>query len=178
MSTAADLLGITPSGALIKFPAPVCSSPAAAAAQSGDVAALRALPAESLGAVDETANTPLIWAANGSSSEAVEFLVQSGVDLNARGYLGATALARAARLGSVPVVQALLAAGADPNTPNDKLQYPLHFAAFKQHPEVVRVMLESGACDTTVTDRKGRTPAEDTKDESIRDMIVASRAAL
>jgi hypothetical protein len=29
----------------------------------------------------------------------------------------------------------------------------------------VRAILDSGMCDTTMTDLKGRTPAEDTKDE-------------
>jgi ankyrin repeat protein len=56
------------------------------------------------------------------------------------------------------------------------MQYPLHFAAFKKHPQVVRVMLESGKCSTTVVDRKGRTPAEDTSLEEIRQMILEYRS--
>ncbi len=60
------------------------------------------------------------------------------------------------------------------NVCNDKLQYPLHFAAFQRHRGCVKVMLDADA-DTTVKDRKGRTPAEDTKDVVIRDAILAAR---
>jgi len=60
------------------------------------------------------------------------------------------------------------------NVCNDKQQFPLHFAAFQRHRVCVKVMLDHGA-DTTVVDRKGRTPAEDTKDECIREAILAAR---
>ena len=96
--------------------------------------------------------------------------------VNARGYLGNTAIARAARGGYLDCVSALLKASQiNPNIANEKMQYALHFAAFKRHPNVVEIMLQSGKCDSMVTDRKGRTPAEDTKDEGIRDMILKSR---
>merc|ERR1712110_1304710 len=96
-----------------------------------------------------------------------------------RGYLGNTATARAARGGHLSCVKLLLGNerenGVDPNICNEKKQYPLHFAAFKNHPEVVRVLLDSGLCDTLVQDRKGRTPAEDTSVGAIRDMILEYR---
>lgn len=50
----------------------------------------------------------------------------------------------------------------------------LHACA-EGHAEVVRLLLEHGA-STTVTDRKGRTPAEDTKSAEIRETILAERA--
>lgn len=58
--------------------------------------------------------------------------------------------------------------------PNDKMQYPLHFAAFKKQANAVKVLLEFGA-NTMVLDRKGRTPAEDTSDEEIRNVILNAR---
>ena len=64
--------------------------------------------------------------------------------------------------------------GADPDLPNVKLQYPLHFAAFKHKPEAVRVLLQHGASPLSL-DRKGRTPAEDTSDGAIRDAIRAAQ---
>ena len=60
------------------------------------------------------------------------------------------------------------------NLANEKLQHPLHFAAFQRHRGCVKIMLDADA-DTTVKDRKGRTPAEDTKDMVIRDAILAAR---
>jgi ankyrin repeat protein len=124
-------------------------------------------------AVDEHGNTPLIWAANHGSASATEFLLASdSTNIDARGFLGATALARAARGGHKAVTELLLEAGANPNIPNEKQQYPLHFAAFKKHPEIVRLLLVSGRCDLTVTDRKGRTPDMDTSDEAIKNMIL------
>jgi ankyrin repeat protein len=100
------------------------------------------------------------------------------IDVNHQGYLGNTALSRAARHGHLEVVKVLLAAPTiNPDIANEKLQFPLHFAAFQRQTEVVQAMLASGKCDTTVTDRKGRTPAEDTKDEGIREMFLAARTA-
>ena len=75
-------------------------------------------------------------------------------------------------------LEALIAApGVDLDIPNDKMQHPLHFAAFKQHPAAVAALLAAGA-STMVLDRKGRTPAEDTADEGIRAAILEVRAAL
>ena len=67
-------------------------------------------------------------------------------------------------------------ANADPNICNEKMQYPLHFAAFKKHPEMVQLLLQSGKCDTMVKDRKGRTPAEDTSVDEIRNTILQYRS--
>ena len=74
-------------------------------------------------------------------------------------YTGATALCRAARAGHEDVVKCLLGAGANPNICNEKLQYPLHFAAFKKKENTVDVLLNFNA-NALVLDRKGRTPAE------------------
>ena len=63
----------------------------------------------------------------------------------------------------------------DPNICNEKLQFPLHFGAFKKHPDVVKTLLESGKCDTMVKDRKGRTPLEDTSVQEIKEMIMKYR---
>ncbi|KAH8056674.1 HAD-hyrolase-like protein [Aureococcus anophagefferens] len=73
-------------------------------------------------------------------------------------------------------LRALLDAGADPNLANDKLQSPLHFAAFKRNPACVAALLDAGA-STLILDRKGRTPDQDTKDAAIIATILAARAA-
>jgi len=99
-------------------------------------------------------------------------------DVNARGFLGNTALSRACCKGHTEIVQLLLE-NEDitcVNECNDKQQYPLHFAAFKKKRACVEAMLASEKVITTMLDRKGRTPAEDTSDAEIRDMILKRRA--
>jgi len=175
---------------LVRSPPPPATA-AARAAAAGDAAALaqalqgagsgaeEAAPAAAAAALedDQRQNPPLVWAAEVGSEECVRLLLAdapSSASLNARGFCGATAVCRAARRGHVGVLRMLLAAGADPDIPNVKRQYPLHFAAFKQQEEAVGVLLEGGA-STLVLDRKGRTPAEDTSSEAIRDAILAAR---
>lgn len=169
---------------LKKYEVPKPSEPVTIAAAAGDLEALLRYDRQDLEKPDATGNTPLIWAADAGRAQAVELLLlqlqktndgtnDGAFNVNARGYVGATAVCRAARRGHLDVLRLLVAAGADLDIPNDKLQYPLHFAAFKEHPEVVEFLLNSGA-NTRVLDRKGRVPAEDTKCEKIRDRILAA----
>lgn len=159
-----------------KRSAPVPVTAACVAAAAGDVTALRGqLRADLSAACPESGNTPLIFAADACHLEAVEALLAEKVPLDVRGFLGATAVSRAARRGHLPVLRALLLAGADADIPNDKLQYPMHFAAFKLNPGAVELLLEHGA-NAFVLDRKGRTPAEDTSDEAIRSTIIAGQS--
>ena len=157
-----------------KFPRPQPSSPLGIAAATGDVGRFADATADDLNRREEASrNTPLIWAADAGQAEVVQAIAsRPAVDLNARGYLGSTALSRACRRGHADIVRHLLSLdGLDPNIPNGKLQYPLHFAAFQGHAAVVAAMIESGKCDLAVKDRKGRTPAEDTKHQAIQAML-------
>lgn len=180
---------------LKKYPPPPPPKTAVArAAADGDVAALEtALRTASLedvvgkGGGDGDGggeNPPLVWAAEAGDEPCVRLLLSSphfvrggaakAAFVNARGYLGATAVSRAARRGHCGVLDALLEAGGDPDICNCKAQYPLHFAAFKLNAAAVDVLLARGA-STLVLDRKGRTPAQDTSSEQIRDAILAAR---
>ena len=170
-------IGSALAGPLRKYPTPAPQSAASRAAAAGDAAALAAMALDECDARDgDGGNTPLVWAADAGHARAVEALLGKGVAVNTRGYLGATACARACRAGHVDVLAALLGApGCDPNAANDKMQSPLHFAAFKRQPAAVELMLAAPACDPFVLDRKGRTPAEDTSDEAIRAAILAAQ---
>ena len=170
-------IGSALAGPLRKYPTPAPQSAASRAAAAGDAAALAAMALDECDARDgDGGNTPLVWAADAGHARAVEALLGKGVAVNTRGYLGATACARACRAGHVDVLAALLGApGCDPNVANDKMQSPLHFAAFKRQPAAVELMLAAPACDPFVLDRKGRTPAEDTSDEAIRAAILAAQ---
>ena len=148
------------------------------AAHSGAVTILKTLPPEELLAPEDDAsgNTPLIWAADQGKIEAVRYLLTiPNVDVNYRGYLGSTAMNRAARKGHAEIVRLLAKEGkADMEIPNHKMQYPLHFAAFKLKEDAVDALLECGA-STLVLFRKGRTPADDTSNARIREKILSAR---
>jgi ankyrin repeat protein len=95
------------SGKHAKVPAPPAPEAGAAkAAISGDLFILGALSLPELDSADASGNTPLIWAADNNQAEAVASLLAKGAAVNARGYLGATALCRACRRGhelSIPI---------------------------------------------------------------------------
>lgn len=170
--------GINPDNTLRKFATPKPTLDVCIAAANGDLSTLESKEERGLGEVDEHGNTALIWAADKGHVDVVKFILQKDLTwmINHRGYLGNTAIARAARGGHASTMEALLSHPlADPNICNDKMQYPLHFAAFKKHPEMVQIMLQSGKCDTMVKDRKGRTPAEDTSVDQIRNSILQYR---
>lgn len=188
-STAAiDLANKISAGPKATLPQPGSLSSIQSAVKN-DVDALRACSEDELDVADESGNTALIWASDRGNAEAVTFLTGSSkVDLCKRGFLGNTALSRACRQGHMEVVKTLLNAANDSkleingvkgaralgNIHNDKLQYPMHFAAFKLKPDVIQLLLDMGL-DTTVLDRKGRTPAEDTSSHEIRDTILNAR---
>jgi HAD superfamily hydrolase (TIGR01549 family) len=150
-----------------KYETPTPTTPAAQAAASGN---LKELLQHDIHQVDEHGNTPLIWAADQGHTLVIEALMQKDVAINVQGYLGSTAISRAARRGHTDIVRLLQKA--DTEIPNLKMQYPLHFAAFKQHPDTVQALLSECGANSCSLDRKGRTAAQDTSNESIRNMIL------
>ena len=163
---------INPDGSLNEFDEPHATE-YSLAAQRGELEKLQRLPSEVLNWADSYVNTLLIWAADGGSLSTLQFLLKHSPDsINHQGYLGNTALSRAACGGHVECLEALLAMDAvDANLPNDKKQYPLHIAAFKKNTACVQSFIKSGKCDYAVLDRKGRIPAMDTSDENIKEML-------
>uniref|UniRef100_A0A0G4FXS7 Uncharacterized protein n=1 Tax=Chromera velia CCMP2878 TaxID=1169474 RepID=A0A0G4FXS7_9ALVE len=175
MSASTEAAAIPP---LQKFPVPEAQTPLAIAARDGQLDVLSAASVDELNTPDANKNTAIVWATEGGQMEAVKLLLSKGVDVNHRGFLGNSALHRAARNGHAEIAKLLLETeGIQPNHPNDKQQYAMHFAAFQKKMEVIKVMLAAGM-DTTVVDRKGRTPAEDTSDPEIRDAILKAREAV
>lgn len=171
--------GIHSDGTLKKYPTPEPTTKGAIAAAVGDLDALKSLPISEFNqAIDEHGNTLLIWAADRGQNECLTYILSQITDtnrgiINERGYLGNTAIGRAARGGHLSCVEILLKQDEiNPNIANEKMQYPLHFAAFKKHLPIVQCMLDSGKCDTYVQDRKGRMPEEDTSVEEIKNAIL------
>lgn len=162
---------------LLKYDTPLVTSKAGQAAVDGDLKTLEQLPTTELfQGCTKTGNTPLIWAANAGHDHIVEYLLQEGSlpsdnnHVDARGYLGATAVSRAACRGHGACLELLAAAGADLDSANDKMQFPLHFAAYKQHLDCIHILLNYGA-NPYVLDRKGRTPSLDTSNDEIRHVL-------
>lgn len=157
---------------LKKYKAPAPSSPTTCSVVAGNI---EGMSPNQLHEPDESGNTPLIWAADAGHDHIVQYLLKdSTASIDVRGYLGSTAVCRAARRGHDRILERLLQAGADPNICNDKLQYPLHFAAFKEHMPSVQVLLACEKLNMCVLDRKGRIPADDTKNDEIRNVVLAS----
>lgn len=173
---------------LLKYNVPVPTHPLTIASARGDIDSVQKWMSENMDedcftVVDDSTNTALIWACDQGHDHIVDYLLKKYQEhgdtnnksdyINQRGYLGATAACRAARRGHCTILEQLCESGADLNVPNKKLQYPLHFAAFKENMEAVRILLKYGA-STKVLDRKGRIPAEDTKCSNIRNIILIS----
>ena len=87
----------------------------------------------------------LLEAAAAGNAEAVVAALHAGVDVNARGEYGDTALNLAAENGHLGVVSALLGAGADIENLGGADKTPLMNAAFAGHAPIVRQLLARGA---------------------------------
>ncbi len=99
------------------------------AAAAGDIAALEAYAAAGapLHVLDsEFGSSPLAWAAVFGSTEAAEWLLENGADVDARNSDGGTPLHSAAFMGHAETVKLLLERGADPNAKNTSGLLPIH----------------------------------------------------
>jgi ankyrin repeat protein len=72
-------------------------------------------------------------------------MILSGLDINAPGSMGQTAMHVACSMGWREDVAALLDAGADPGVPCGLLMTPLSYAMSTSHDAVVQLLLERGA---------------------------------
>jgi len=90
--------------------------------------------------------TPLALATANGNVAIVRSLLVAGASPNLAGETGVTPLMEAARTGSIDAVQVLLEFEADVNaSTRDRQQTALMWAVTQRHPEVVRLLLESGA---------------------------------
>ena len=99
----------------------------------------------------------LFHAADEGDLSTVQSLVERGVDVNASGELGLTALHAAAIMGRKEVVEFLLAKGANINATDEYGATPLCWAIGGDQYEVVRLLMEQGADVNTAT-VEGETP--------------------
>ncbi len=118
------------------------------------------------------AGQELVAAARVGDFAAVEALITSGADVNAKDGEGSTALMFAAVRGDARMVEALLAAGADPNLKDANGETALLLGA-RHGAAIVRALLSKGA-DPNLADGEGQTAllvAAENQPESVRLLI-------
>ena len=99
----------------------------------------------------------LIKAANNNDIEALNALIRSGANVNARGDFLSSPLLVASQSGNVECAKALIEAGADVNMECYLGCTPLIWAADNGHTGIVKLLLENGA-DIEASDNDGWTP--------------------
>lgn len=136
-------------------------TPLIAAAERGDLDALRAaLAAGAPVDLMEAGWTALRRAVQAGQSEAALLLLEAGASPRQQTPGGYTPLYWAAQRGLLPVVQALLAAGAQVDAQElEDGKTPLTVALLKAHDQVVAALLEAGASLEVMT-HSGVTPLE------------------
>ena len=105
--------------------------------------------------------TPVLAAALHGSTDALQLLADSGVDLKKQtGIYGMDALKAACFGNHVETAKLLLALGSDPNGSNFSGYRPIHEAAKWGGPELTQLLLDAGATATQIT-RAGRNPLQE-----------------
>jgi ankyrin repeat protein len=119
--------------------------------------------------------TPLHLAAANGSAATMRLLLDKRADVNAATAAGVTPLMEAARGGSVDAVGLLVAGGANVNArEHARGQTALMWAVSRQHPEIVKVLLENHA---DVHARTGTRPVMAMLDQGPRAVKTSARDA-
>jgi ankyrin repeat protein len=117
----------------------------------------------------------LFEAVRSGNAEAVRALASAGVDPNAKGPDGKTALMLAAEIGRAGAVQVLLESGAKPDVQTLQGTTALGLAARNHHGEIVRLLLRAGA-SPKLKDTHGVTALMETADANIARALIRGGA--
>ena len=145
--------------ALISYGIPVYAAEIHEAAQAGNLQLLETLLSanpELTSSLDNRQCSPLHFAADGGSVDAVAMLLDLGADIAALDIDGDTPLHWAAMAGNPYVVAALLEHGSDVNAANYALQTPLHYAVMSADQPTLKALIDGGA-DLAAQDDEGET---------------------
>ncbi|XP_074579682.1 uncharacterized protein LOC141836158 [Curcuma longa] len=104
------------------------------------------------------AGTPLIWAAGHAQPDAVKFLLEHHAKANAETDDNITPLLSAVAAESLPCLELLLEAGADPNVSAGGAT-PLHIAADNGNRQIINCLIKSGG-NPNLCDEDGLKPIE------------------
>jgi ankyrin repeat protein len=159
-------------------------SPLQFAAGNGDAVMTRALLAAGAGTEyrDHNGDRALLWAAYSGTAETVRLLLDAGSppDSPADPY-GKTPTMTAAQYDHLDMVQALLAAGADPNRYDQSGDTAPHFAARTDDVQLVKELLAAGANPNVIDEILLETPLDQAAVWSTPDVVqllIAAGAAL
>ena len=89
--------------------------------------------------------TPLIMASYTGHLDIVQYLLETGADINAQDSMGNTALMGICFKGSVDIATLLVNRGADVNLKNVNADTALKFASTYGHQDIVELLLANGA---------------------------------
>jgi hypothetical protein len=107
---------------------------------------------------ESDAGTPLVWAAGHAQQDAVQILLEHNAKPNTETDDGITPLLSAVAAGSLPCLEVLIQAGADPNIRAGGAT-PLHIAADSGNTEVIKCLLKAGG-DPNASDNDGLKPVQ------------------
>lgn len=98
-------------------------------------------------AAPPTEDVQNLWtAARTGDVETVKKLIDAGVDINAVSDYGVSSLALACDHGHQPIVELLLAKGANPNTKDRFYKFtPLGWAVMRNHPQIAKLLIDANA---------------------------------
>jgi cytohesin len=142
------------------------STPLQWAVYKGDVAEVRRLIGAGAGVAlgNEYGATPMSLAAEVANTEVLELLLDAGADVESANADGETALLLVARTGNVGAAKLLLEHGAAVDAREAwGGQTPLMWAAARRHPEMIELLIASGAAAdarSTVRDYQRHVQAE------------------
>ena len=94
---------------------------------------------------DTQQGSPLADAARQGDRQAVQTLLNQGLDVNGAGRDGTPALHWAVRVDDQELVRMLIAKGADVNAVSRNGQAPIHVAVQNRHPDMVQTLAGAGA---------------------------------
>ncbi len=146
------------------------------AANGGDLKKVTALIAAGADVNRRNQNgvSALTYAASHREVAMTEALIQAGADVNARSNLNGTALRWAVKDAPVEAVRVLLDAGADVNDAGGRA---LRGAIYRQHPEIVGLLIERGVDLTVDDEHNGGTPLALAKKRGNGDVVRLLKAA-
>jgi ankyrin repeat protein len=135
------------------------SSPLQVAAVKKDLSVMRELlnRGANINSINESCNTPLIWAMIAGSPEAAVLLIERGADINLSDNYNQTTLFYAAGHGNLEIVKYLIGKGLDVNEASHFEQTPLQMSCRGGYFEIAQELINNGA-DVNTVDCHGRTP--------------------